>query len=64
MKTDQLIEPGAKLYDDCTERSLVEFTRDALGHERFESIDRVESQGLYLTGKFHGKIERLDIGQA
>jgi len=48
-----LFEAGAKLYDDGTERSLEEFTRDALGHERFESIDRVESAGLHLTGKFH-----------
>jgi len=26
-------------------RSLKEFTRDALGHERFTSIDRVENTG-------------------
>jgi hypothetical protein len=48
-----LFAPGAKLYDDGTERSLEEFTRDALGHERFKSIDRVENHGLNLTGEFH-----------
>jgi hypothetical protein len=53
-----------------------------LGHERFKSIDRIENNGLSLTGEFHsdqrgefrtyfrfhlsahGKIERLEIGQA
>jgi len=48
-----LFEPGARLYDDGSERSLEKFTREALGHERFESIDRVENNGLHLTGEFH-----------
>ena len=43
----------AELYDDGSPRSLKEFTRDALGHERFTSIDRVENNGLDLTGAFH-----------
>jgi hypothetical protein len=77
-----LFEAGAKLYDDGSERNLEKFTREALGHERFRSIDSVENSGLNLTGEFHsdqwgdfrtyfrfqlsahGKIERLDIGQA
>jgi len=46
-------EPDAELYDDGSPRSLKEFTRDALGHERFNSIDRVENSGLDLTGAFH-----------
>jgi hypothetical protein len=46
-------EPFAELYDDGSPRSLKEFTRDALGHERFTSIDRVENNGLDLTGAFH-----------
>jgi hypothetical protein len=46
-------EPDAELYDDGSPRSLKEFTRDALGHERFTSIDRVENNGLDLTGAFH-----------
>ena len=48
-----LFEPDVKLYDDGSPRSLKEFTRDALGHERFTSIYRVENNGLDLTGAFH-----------
>jgi hypothetical protein len=48
-----LFEPGAKLYDDGAPRSLERFTRDALGHERFTSIDLVENNGLDLIGAFH-----------
>jgi len=48
-----LFEPGAKLYGDGAPRSLEKFTRDALGHERFTSIDRVENNGLDLIGAFH-----------
>jgi hypothetical protein len=47
-----LFEPDAELYDDGSPRSLKEFTRDAVGHERFTSIDRVENNGLDLTGAF------------
>jgi hypothetical protein len=43
----------ATLFDDGEPRSLAEFTRDALGHERFTSIDRIETHGLHLTGRFH-----------
>jgi hypothetical protein len=48
-----LFEPDAELYDDGNPRNLNDFTRDALGHERFTSIDRVENSGLDLTGGFH-----------
>jgi hypothetical protein len=48
-----LFEPDAKLYDDGAPRSLDKFTRDALGHERFTSIDRLENDGLDLIGGFH-----------
>ena len=48
-----LFEPDAELYDDGAPRSLKQFTRSALGHERFTSIDRVESNGLNLVGDFH-----------
>ena len=46
-------EAGAELYDDGSPRSLQKFTQEALGHERFTSIDRVENHGLDLTGGFH-----------
>jgi len=45
--------PDVELFDDGSPRSFDEFTRDALGHERFTSIDRVENDGLQLTGAFH-----------
>src|SRR5580700_2847057 len=48
-----LFELDAELYDDGSPGSLKEFTRGALGHERFTSIDRVENDGLDLTGAFH-----------
>jgi ketosteroid isomerase-like protein len=48
-----LFEPDATLYDDGSPRSLKKFTHEALGHERFRSIDLVENQGLDLTGNFH-----------
>jgi hypothetical protein len=48
-----LFAAGAKLYDDGSPRSLEKFNEDALGHERFTSIDRVENHGLDLTGHFH-----------
>lgn len=51
----QLFERGARLYDDGTPRSLEAFSRDALGHERFTSIDLIENGGLDLVGRFHSE---------
>lgn len=48
-----LFVAGAELYDDGSPRSLAQFTEQALGHERFVSIDRVDRLGLELTGGFH-----------
>jgi hypothetical protein len=48
-----LFEPDARLYDDGSPRRLDKFTRDALGHERFTAIDRVDNDGLDLVGDFH-----------
>ena len=48
-----LFTAGAQLYDDGSPRSLDKFNEDALGHERFTSIDRVDNHGLDLTGHFH-----------
>ena len=48
-----LFESDAKLYDDGAPRSLATFARDALGHERFKSIDSVDNDGLDLVGEFH-----------
>jgi hypothetical protein len=48
-----LFEPDAELCDDGRPRSLESFTRDALGHEHFVSIDRVGNHSLELIGHFH-----------
>ena len=48
-----LFEPDVALFDDGSPRDFLRFTRDAMGHERFTSIDRVEKDGLYVTGGFH-----------
>jgi hypothetical protein len=48
-----LFEANAELYDDGSPRSLEEFTREALGHERFTSIDHVTNRGFDLEGAFH-----------
>jgi hypothetical protein len=49
----ELFEPDAMLFDDGNPRSLQKFTDDALGHERFTAIERVENQGLNVIGAFH-----------
>ena len=43
----------ARLLDDGRATSLAEFTRDAVGSERFTSIDRVGNAGLEIIGHFH-----------
>ena len=48
-----LFEHDAKLYDDGSPRHLKKFTADALGHECFTSIDRVDKNGLEVIGQFH-----------
>lgn len=45
-------ESGAKLFDDGSPRSLERFTAEAVGHERFVSIDEVSNHGLDLVGHF------------
>jgi hypothetical protein len=48
-----LFDADAQLYDDGNPRIFEQFTKDALGHERFTSIERIENNGLDLTGEFH-----------
>ena len=50
-----LFVDDAELFDDENPRSLEAFTRDALGHERFTSIDRTSPDGLEVVGKFHSE---------
>lgn len=46
-------ETNAKLLDDGHPRDFQKFSLEAIGHERFISIDKVEDNGLSLFGKFH-----------
>jgi hypothetical protein len=48
-------EPGATLLDDGAPRDLAAFGRDAVGHERFTSIDHVAKDGLEIKGHFHSE---------
>jgi hypothetical protein len=43
----------AKLYDDGNPRDLQKFVKDACGHERFTTIDKVEQEGKEIYGNFH-----------
>ena len=43
----------AKLYDDGSPRDFQRFVKDACGHEKFTSIDKVENDGKDITGNFH-----------
>lgn len=43
----------AKLFDDGNPRNFQGFVKDACGHERFTSIDKVENNGLAIYGRFH-----------
>ncbi len=45
--------PDAKLLDDGHSRDFRKFSTEAIGHERFTSIDKVEDNGLSVYGKFH-----------
>ena len=45
--------PDAKLLDDGHPRDFRKFSNEAIGHERFNSIDKVENNGLDIYGRFH-----------
>jgi hypothetical protein len=45
----------AKLFDDGNPRSFHNFSAEAIGHERFTSIDKVENNGLDIYGHFHSE---------
>ena len=44
---------NAQLLDDGHPRNFQNFSTEAIGHERFASIDKVEDNGLSIYGKFH-----------
>jgi hypothetical protein len=43
----------AKLYDDGNPRDFSKFVKEACGHEKFTAIEKVENNGLDITGNFH-----------
>lgn len=43
----------ATLYDDGNPRNFQGFVKDACGHEKFTSIDKVENDGKDIFGHFH-----------
>ncbi|MDJ1484951.1 hypothetical protein QNI16_30910 [Cytophagaceae bacterium YF14B1] len=48
-----LFTEQAELFDDGHSLNFKNFFEQALGHERFTSIDKVENNGLDIYGKFH-----------
>ena len=42
-----------KLFDDGSPRDFKSFSTQAIGHELFTSIDKVENNGLDVYGHFH-----------
>ncbi len=48
-----LFAKHAEFYDDGRRIDFQAFFTQALGHERFTSIDKVEENGLAIYGKFH-----------
>ncbi len=48
-----LFTTDVRLYDDGNETDFKQFSENAMGHEYFTSIDRVEDSGLAVYGKFH-----------
>ena len=45
--------PDAKLLDDGHPRDFKKFSTEAIGHERFTSVDKVEDDGTSVYGHFH-----------
>lgn len=43
----------AQLLDDGKKRDFKKFSTEAIGTERFTSIDKVEDSGLSIYGEFH-----------
>lgn len=43
----------AKLYDDGNSRDFSIFVKETCGREKFTSINKVENNGLDITGDFH-----------
>ncbi|MFC3158278.1 hypothetical protein [Chryseobacterium arachidis] len=42
-----------KLYDDGSPRDFKKFVKEACGHEKFMSIEKIENEGKDIYGEFH-----------
>jgi hypothetical protein len=59
-----LFAANVKLSDDGSPRDFAAFSNEAIGHERFTSIDRVDNNGLDVYGGFHSdRWDDLDVFQ-
>jgi len=52
----ELFDPDAVLFDDGHPRNLERFSDEAVGHERFASIDAVRDGGLKIEGEFQSDV--------
>ena len=48
-----LFTNNAELFDDENPRDFYKFSTEAIGHERFLSIDKIEEDGTRIYGHFH-----------
>jgi hypothetical protein len=48
-----LFANNAELFDDGHPRDFHKFSKEAIGHERFLSIDRISEKGTRISGRFH-----------
>lgn len=48
-----LFAEDALLFDDRRPRDFMEFSTEAIGHERFTTIDKIEDNGTSIYGQFH-----------
>lgn len=51
-----LFTTKVKLFDDGQNRDFRQFTKEAIGNERFVSIDKVEDGGKSIYGHFHSNV--------
>lgn len=50
---ENLFTSDAEMFDDGSRRDLNRFNDDAVGKEKFTSIDKVENDGCDVYGNFH-----------
>ncbi len=55
----ELFDPDAVLLDDGHPRDLERFSDEAVGHERFASIDTVRDGGLNIEGELQSDVSGL-----